>query len=51
MVKVLGGANMTRGVAAHFQYICRQRELEVETDDGGPLMGKGVAAQLVSRVG
>ena len=47
MVKVSGGAKTTRGAEAHFQYISRQGELEVETDDGERLQGKDVAAQLV----
>jgi HAMP domain-containing protein len=47
MVKVSGSSNTTKGVAAHFQYIGRRGELEIETDDGERLMGKEVAAQLV----
>lgn len=47
MVKVSGGSNTTNGVAAHFQYIGRRGELEIETDDGERLMGKEVAAQLI----
>jgi type IV secretory pathway VirD2 relaxase len=47
MVKVSGGANTTKGVAAHFRYIGRRGELEIETDDGELLIGKEVAAQLV----
>jgi hypothetical protein len=47
MVKVSGGAKTTRGAEAHFQYISRQGELEVETDDGERLQGKDVAAKLV----
>jgi hypothetical protein len=47
MVKVSGGANAVQGVAAHFKYIGRRGELEIETDDGERLMGKEVAAQLV----
>jgi hypothetical protein len=47
MVKVSGGSNTTKGVAAHFQYIGRRGELEIETDDGERLMGKEVAAQLI----
>jgi hypothetical protein len=47
MVKVSGGSNTTRGVAAHFQYIGRRGELEIETDDGERLMGKEVEAQIV----
>jgi hypothetical protein len=47
MVKVSGGANTVQGVAAHFKYIGRRGELEIETDDGERLMGKEGAAQLV----
>jgi len=47
MVKVSGGAKTERGAVAHFQYISRQGELEVETDDGDRLQGKDVAARLV----
>jgi hypothetical protein len=47
MVKVSGGSNTTKGVAAHFQYIGRRGALEIETDDGERLMGKEVAAQLI----
>ena len=47
MVKVSGGSNTSKGVAAHFQYIGRRGELEIETDDGERLMGKEVAAQLI----
>ena len=35
MVKVSGGAKTTRGAEAHFQYISRQGELEVEVHVGG----------------
>ena len=47
MVKVSGGAKTTRGAVAHFQYISRQGELDVETDDGERLQGKDIAAKLV----
>ena len=47
MVKVSGGAKTTQGVAAHFQYIGRRGELEIETDDGERLTGKDAAAKLV----
>lgn len=47
MVKVSGGASTTQGVTAHFSYIGRRGELEIETDDGERLLGKEVAAQLV----
>lgn len=47
VVKVSGGAKTTRGAVAHFQYITRRGELEIETDDGERLQGKGVPAKLV----
>jgi hypothetical protein len=47
MVKVSGGANTTKGVAAHLSYIGRRGELEIETDDGERVVGKELAAQLV----
>jgi relaxase-like protein len=47
MVKVSGGANTTKGVAAHFSYIGRRGELAIETDEGERLQGEDVAAQLV----
>jgi hypothetical protein len=45
MVKVSGGGKTTDAVAAHFQYIDRHGELEIETDDGERLQGKDVAAK------
>jgi hypothetical protein len=47
MIKVSGGSNTVQGVAAHFRYIGRRGELEIETDDGERLMGKEVPAQLI----
>ena len=47
MVKVSGGGKTTGAVAAHFEYIDRHGELEIETDDGERLQGKDVAARLV----
>ena len=47
MVKVSGGANTTEGVAAHFSYIGRRGDLEIETDDGERLVGKEVGAKLI----
>jgi hypothetical protein len=47
MVKVSGGAKTTRGAEAHFQYMSRHGELEVERDDGERLQGKEVAEKLV----
>ena len=47
MVKVSGGGKTTGAVAAHFRYIDRHGELEIETDDGERLQGRDVAAGLV----
>ena len=46
MVKVSGGGQSAKAVAAHFQYIGRQ-EFEIETDDGEHLKGKGAAKSLI----
>ena len=48
MVKVSGGANSTRGAIAHLKYIDRQGKLELETDEGQRLEGKGIEAALVA---
>lgn len=49
MVKVTGGggANTSHGVNAHFNYIGRRGDLEIETDDGERLSGRGVGRQLI----
>ena len=49
VVKVTGGGGSTtgRGVNAHFSYIGRRGELEIETDDGQRLTGRGVGRHLV----
>ncbi|GFE84674.1 hypothetical protein GCM10011487_66740 [Steroidobacter agaridevorans] len=49
VVKVTGGGGSTtgRGVTAHFSYIGRRGELEIETDDGQRLTGRGVGRHLV----
>ncbi len=47
MVKVSGGGKTLGAVAAHFKYISRRGELEIETDDGERLQGKEVAKSLV----
>jgi len=49
VVKVTGGGGSTtgRGVNAHFGYIGRRGELEIETDDGQRLTGRGVGRHLV----
>lgn len=48
MVKVTKGATSLRGVIAHLDYIDRHGDLEIETDQGERLVGKGVEQQLVS---
>lgn len=49
MVKVTGGggANTSHGVNAHFDYIGRRGDLEIETDDGERLSGRGVGRHLI----
>jgi hypothetical protein len=49
MVKVTsgGGAATARGVNAHFSYINRKGELEIETDEGERLTGRGAGQQLI----
>lgn len=49
MVKVTGGggANTTHGVNAHFNYIGRRGDLEIEADDGERLSGRGVGRHLI----
>lgn len=48
MVKVSGGARDSGGAAAHLKYIGRHGKLEVETDDGRALQGRGVSNHLVA---
>ncbi len=47
MVKVTRGATNRRGVIAHFDYISREGELEIETDEGEHLGGRGAGQQLI----
>ena len=47
MVKVSGGAKSAEAVRGHFAYIDRHGKLEVMTDEGDKLQGKGVAQYLV----
>lgn len=47
MVKVSGGGTSAKAVAAHFRYIDRRGELEIETDDGERVRGKGVEQPLI----
>jgi hypothetical protein len=48
MIKVTGGGGSTsrRGVIAHFSYIGRRGEMEIETDDGQRLAGRTAAQSL-----
>src|SRR5688572_19961322 len=50
MIKVTGGggSSSSRGINAHFNYISRRGELEIETDDGERLVGKGGGQQLIN---
>jgi relaxase-like protein len=47
MVKVSGGGREAGAVQAHFAYIGRHGDLEIETDDGRILTGEGAARELV----
>ncbi len=47
MIKVSGGARSLRGVQAHLDYIGREGEGVVETDDGAQLQEKGFEKALV----
>jgi hypothetical protein len=48
MIKVSGGGTSVGAVAAHFRYIDRRGELEIETDDGEHRQGKGVERELLA---
>ena len=47
MVKVSGGGREAGAVQAHFAYMGKRGKLEIETDDGRVLTGKGAARELV----
>lgn len=47
MIKVSGGGSSVGAVAAHFRYIDRRGDLEIETDDGERLQGKGLERALL----
>jgi hypothetical protein len=47
MVKVSGGGKEAGAVQAHFAYMGKRGKLEIETDDGRVLTGKGAARELV----
>jgi hypothetical protein len=46
MVKISGGGQSAKAVAAHFKYLSRQ-EFEIETDDGQHLKGKDSQKTLI----
>jgi hypothetical protein len=48
VVKVLRGATTPAGVAAHLRYIDRNGELQIETDDGQRLKGKGIEKDITA---
>jgi hypothetical protein len=47
MVKVSGGGISAKGVVAHFKYLNRRPEFEIETDSDEHLQGRGSAKELV----
>jgi hypothetical protein len=47
MLKVSGGGTSAKGVVAHFKYLNRRPEFEIETDDGEHLRGRGPMKGLV----
>lgn len=48
MVKVLNqGATNLKAVAGHFNYLARNGEIDIETDDGQQVKGKEVAEALI----
>jgi hypothetical protein len=47
MVKVSGGGREAGAVQAHFAYMGKRGKLEIESDDGRVLTGKGAARELV----
>lgn len=47
MIKVGRGGATVGAVAAHFRYLNRQGELEIETDEGNPLRGAGTERDLL----
>jgi hypothetical protein len=47
VVKVSGGGKSAKGVVAHFNYLNRRREFEIETSDGQRVQGRGSVKNLV----
>ena len=48
VVKVTKGATSTAGAIAHLRYIDRNGELEIETDEGEHLKGKGIERDITA---
>lgn len=48
VVKVTRGATSTAGAIAHLRYIDRNGRLEIETDEGEHLKGKGIEKQIAA---
>jgi hypothetical protein len=48
LVKISGGGRDADGVQAHFEYIDRHGNLDIETDQGEVLRGKTVATELIN---
>lgn len=48
MVKVSGGGTSKKAVIAHFKYLNRRKEFEIETDDGEQLQKSGSIAKLAN---
>jgi MobA/VirD2-like, nuclease domain len=48
VVKVTKGATSTAGAIAHLRYIDRNGELEIETDEGEHLKGKGIEKDIIA---
>ncbi|MGH8199773.1 MAG: relaxase/mobilization nuclease domain-containing protein [Steroidobacteraceae bacterium] len=48
VVKITRGATSTAGAIAHLRYIDRNGELEIETDEGERLKGKGIEKEITA---
>ncbi|HEX4267349.1 MAG TPA: hypothetical protein VHY36_05645 [Steroidobacteraceae bacterium] len=48
IVKVSRGATTVAGAVAHFRYIDRNGKLEIETDEGERLKGKGIEKEITA---
>jgi hypothetical protein len=47
MIKVTGGGTSAKAVLAHFKYIDRHGRLDIESDDGDQIRGKGAEKSLI----